>query len=84
MLHDMTPSKTTIRLLWLLFLLTLAATLAAEFFIHVHAYFGIDGWRFFNAGFGFLSCAGIIIFSKLVGVFLKRPTAYYEEKYHGK
>lgn len=70
--------------LWALFIAALAATLVAEFFIHYHPHFGVDGWRFFHAGYGFLSCAGIIIFSKLVGKFLKRPPLYYDEGHHGR
>lgn len=76
-------STKTIRVLWIIFILVLAGTLVAEFFIDYHQHFGVDGWRFFHAGFGFLACAGIIVFSKLIGFLLKRSTVYYEEKHHG-
>ena len=32
----------------------------------------------FNAAYGFLSCAAIVLFSKGVGVFLKRRDSFYE------
>lgn len=73
-----------IKWLWAIFLVTLALTLVAEYFVDYHGHFRIDGLPLFHAWFGFLACAGIVVFSKLVGVLLKRPTEYYEEKHHGK
>lgn len=67
---------------WVLFSITLLATLAAEFFIKPHASFGIDGTAFFHAWYGFLACAGIIVFSKAIGFLLKRKTDYYEGENH--
>jgi len=46
----------TIRKLWWIFGAVLALTVAAQFFVHVHGYFGIDKWPGFNAGYGFLAC----------------------------
>lgn len=72
----------TIRLLWKIFILVLAATVAAELFIDNKAYFGIDGVFAFNAWFGFAACAALIVFARLLGVFLKRPDTYYGDE-HG-
>lgn len=68
-----------IRRLWQIFIVVLAATVAAEFFIEHEAYFGIDGSFAFNAWYGFAACAALIIFAKLLGVVFKRPDTYYEE-----
>lgn len=72
----------TIRLLWKVFIVVLATTVAAELFIDHEAHFGIDGSFAFNAWFGFAACAVLILFAKLLGVFLKRPDTYYEDE-HG-
>ena len=63
---------------WIVGIIILIISLILEFFMHPHAYFEIDGWRFFNAWYGFLSCIGIIIVSKSLS-FLKRAEDYYEE-----
>lgn len=68
----------TIRKLWWIFGGILAATVVAQFFIHVHGYFGVDEWLGFNALYGFLTCVGMVVFAKLLGIWLKRPDDYYE------
>ena len=68
----------SVRLLWRLFIAVLALTVVAELFISHHAYFGIDGTFAFNAWFGFIACAVLILFAKGLGVFIKRPDDYYE------
>ncbi|OFE13826.1 hypothetical protein PHACT_00640 [Pseudohongiella acticola] len=69
----------TIRLLWIGFIAILALTVVAQLFIEVHDYFGVDGWFAFYAIFGFVSCLGMVIFAKLLGLFLKRPDTYYDD-----
>lgn len=68
----------TIRKLWWVFGAILAATVIAQFFVHVHGYFGVDAWPGFNALYGFLTCVGMVVFAKLLGFVLKRPDDYYE------
>lgn len=67
----------TIRLLWWISGVVLALTVIAQFWIHVHPHFGVDGWPGFYAGFGFLSCVAMVLFAKLLGCLLKRPDDYY-------
>ncbi len=68
---------------WFIFILILAISVGVEFLIpEKKSVYGIDGERFFFAGYGFLSCAAIIIFSKIIGVFLKRKENYYKEIRH--
>ncbi len=69
----------TIRLLWWIFGTILVLTVAAQLFIHVHAYFSVDGWPGFYAGFGFLSCVAMVLFAKVLGWVLKRPDDYYDD-----
>lgn len=70
----------TIRKLWRISIAVLAATVAAELFIEHEAYFGIDGTFGFNAWYGFAACAAMIVAAKLIGLALKRPDTYYEER----
>jgi hypothetical protein len=67
----------TIRLLWWIFGAILALTVLAQIFIHVHAYFTVDGWFGFYALYGFLTCVGMVVGAKLLGFVLKRPDDYY-------
>lgn len=68
----------TIRLLWWTFLAVLAATVALEFLLPVEGHFGVDGSFGFHAWYGLLACAVLILFSRLLGVFLKRKDDYYD------
>jgi len=70
----------TIRRLWIVFIAVLAATLVAEAFVHLHPRFRLEGWFGFHAAYGFLSCVAMVLFAKLLGVFLKRPDDYYERR----
>jgi uncharacterized membrane protein len=68
----------TIRLLWVIFAVILAATVMADLVIHHHSYFGLDGTFGFGAWFGFVSCMAMIVFAKALGAVLKRPDTYYD------
>lgn len=70
----------SIRLLWRAFIVVLALTVLAEFVVERHPHFAIEGWPAFGAWYGFLACAGMILFAKLLGVFLKRPDDYYQRE----
>ncbi|GGF51776.1 hypothetical protein GCM10011332_01260 [Terasakiella brassicae] len=70
---------TTIKKLWIVGIAILVLTVALELTIHPHPYFGIDGWFGFNAWFGFFSCAAMVLFAKLLGIFLKRKDTYYDD-----
>jgi hypothetical protein len=65
------------RLLWWLLWISCGATLVAEFFVHRHAYFGVDGWFGFYALLGLLGCSAMILFAKGFGYFVKRDENYY-------
>jgi len=69
----------TIRRLWIGFIVVLALTVLAGPFVSHHAYFVVDGTFGFAAWFGFLACIGLILFAKVIGIFLKRPDDYYRE-----
>ena len=70
----------TIRLLWRVFAVVLAASVAAQLLFKVKGYFGVDGWLGFGAVFGFLSCLAMVLFAKGLGKLLKRDENYYSER----
>lgn len=70
--------KSTIKGLWVVFVLILAATVLADFFVVPHPYFGLDGTFGFGAWFGFVSCVALVLIAKLLGGVLKRPDTYYD------
>lgn len=67
----------TVARLWRGFLLALALTVGAEFFVALHPAFAVDRLFGFAAAFGFFSCALMILGAKLLGAWLKRPDDYY-------
>jgi hypothetical protein len=68
----------TIRRLWWLFAAVLAATVVAQLFVGADAHFEVEGWFGFNAVYGFLACAAMVIGAKAIGWLLKRPDDYYQ------
>lgn len=67
-----------IRKLWQMFIVILFITLVAGFFVHQHEPFGIEDSFGFFAWYGLITCVGMVIFAKLLGLFLKRPEDYYD------
>jgi hypothetical protein len=69
---------TTITLLWRIFIAGLALVVAAELAIEIAPHFSFERVLGFGAVLGFVACVGLIMFSKLLGAFLKRPDDYYD------
>jgi hypothetical protein len=70
----------TIRLLWIGFIVVLALTVLAGNWMAEEPHFEIEGLFAFNAWYGFLVCAAMILAAKALGVLLKRRDTYYEER----
>lgn len=70
--------ESTIKRLWVVFALVLAATVLLDFLVVQRPYFGLDGSFGFAAWFGFASCVAMIVFAKVLGGVLKRPDTYYD------
>ena len=68
-----------VRKLWIAFIIILALTLVADFFDKPHPHFGVDGSWGFGAWFGFIACVVLVVFSKALGVILKRSDTYYDD-----
>ena len=70
----------TIRWLWRGGFVVLALVVLADFFIHTHEYFQIDGTFGFYAWYGLVVCIGMVILAKGLGIFLKRKDTYYDDE----
>ena len=69
----------TVRKLWILLYAACAVLVILDFFPpDRHPHFGFDGLLGFYPLLGFISCAVLILFSKLVGLFLKVEEDYYD------
>lgn len=66
-----------IKLLWRGFLFVLLLTVLAEFLVPMHPHFAIESIFGFNAWYGFLVCALMIVVAKGLALVLKRPDTYY-------
>lgn len=69
----------SIRKLWIMLYVVCGLLVVPDFFTPRHAYFGFDGFFGFYALLGFVSCAVLILFSKLVGLVLKAKEDYYDK-----
>ena len=67
----------SIRLLWWVFAVILALSVAAQLLFKVKGYFNIDGWLGFGAVYGFLACLLMVLVAKALGWVLKRDNDYY-------
>lgn len=79
------PSKTdffdkteNIRKLWIALYGVCALLVLMDFLLPVQGHFGFDGFHGFYSLLGFVSCAVLILLSKVAGFFLKVPENYYD------
>lgn len=70
----------TIRGLWIVFSIILAATVFAQFVIPVKGKFPLESSFGFAAWFGFVACVAMVLVAKVAGWVLKRPEDYYEDQ----
>jgi hypothetical protein len=70
-----------VKLLWRCFLLVLLLTVLAGFFVPMHPHFSIESIFGFNAWYGFLVCALMIVVAKGLALVLKRPDTYYDNNH---
>lgn len=69
-----------VRTLWTIFGAVLALTVILEAFIQTHPHFEVEKLFAFNAVFGFVACAALILVAKAIGLFVKRKDTYYDDK----
>jgi hypothetical protein len=66
--------------IWKAFLAVLALTVLAQFAIESHPHFAVERLFAWNALYGFLACAALILLAKALGLLLKRRDDYYDDK----
>lgn len=66
-------------MIWRLFLAVLALSVLAQLFIEAHPHFAFEGLFGFNALYGFLACAALILAAKGLGLLLKRRENFYDD-----
>jgi hypothetical protein len=69
----------TVRRLWQAFIAILALTVLAELAIEAHPHFAVERLFGFNALYGFLACAALILVAKGIGLVVKRRDTYYDD-----
>lgn len=65
--------------MWKIFIAVLAATVAAQLFIEPHPHFAVERLFAWNALYGFLACAALILVARALGLLLKRRDDYYDD-----
>lgn len=65
--------------MWKIFIAVLAATVAAQLFIESHPHFAVERLFAWNALYGFLACAALILVARSLGLLLKRRDDYYDD-----
>lgn len=71
---------TNVKFLWRGFIVILALTVLAGFFVDSHPHFAIEAMWGFSAWFGFLGCIGMIVVAKGLALLLKRHDTYYGQR----
>lgn len=66
-------------MLWRIFIAILALTVAAQLLVESHPHFAPEELFAWNALYGFLACAALIVFAKALGVLIKRDERYYDD-----
>jgi hypothetical protein len=66
-------------MIWKAFIAVLALTVVAQFFIEPYPYFAVERLFAWNALYGFLACAVLILAAKGLGILLKRRDDYYDD-----
>ena len=57
----------------------LVLSVLAGLLVEAHPHFTIEAVFGFNALYGFLACAALIVVAKAIGLLVKRPEAYYDD-----
>lgn len=67
-----------VRRLYQGFIAVLVLTVLVEAVVTLHPHFEVEGLFGFNAWFGFMACAAMIVVAKGLALLLKRPDSYYD------
>jgi len=65
--------------MWKAFIAVLALSVLAQLFVESRPYFGVERLFAWNALYGFLACAALILLARAIGLLLKRRDDYYRD-----
>ncbi|HSA69012.1 MAG TPA: hypothetical protein VLF65_05350 [Burkholderiales bacterium] len=66
-------------MIWKACIVVLALTAIAQLFFEAHPHFAVERLFAWNALYGFLACAALILVAKGLGLLLKRRDDYYDD-----
>ena len=69
-----------VKRLWRGFLVVLVLVVVGEFLVQMNPHFEVESVFGFNAWFGFVACAAMIVVAKALALLLKRPDSYYSKR----
>jgi hypothetical protein len=67
-------------MLWKIFIAILSLSVVAQFFVEGHPHFAPERLFAWNALYGFLACAALILGAKALGLLIKRDERYYDDR----
>ena len=71
--------KDNIRKLWIFSIVLLVFLVFIQVIFPINGHFEVESWIGFGAWFGFIACIFMILFSKLLGLVVKKSEDYYEK-----
>ena len=71
--------KSTIRMLWIVSGVVLAALTLLDLVVKKKSHFAIEDVFGFGSFYGFIACVVLVVGSKALGAFLKRKDTYYDD-----
>ena len=71
--------KENIKKLWVFSIVLLVSLVLVQLFFPIKGHFEVESWIGFGAWFGFIACILMILFSKILGLVVKKPEDYYEK-----
>ena len=71
--------KEKIRKLWVCSIVLLVSLILVQLIFPIKGHFEVESWIGFGAWFGFIACILMILFSKILGLVVKKPEDYYEK-----
>ena len=71
--------KENIKKFWICSILLLALLVLVQIILPINGHFEVESWLGFGAWFGFVACVLMILFSKLLGLVVKKSEDYYEK-----
>ena len=71
--------KENINKLWVCSIVLLVFLVLIQLIFPIKGHFEVESWLGFGAWFGFIACILMILFSKILGLVVKKPEDYYEK-----